>query len=84
MTLRAFGSALFRACNTHAVRPAFRFGSPSGTALRALATEAGYLDRSVVTERVLEVVKKFEKVRRDSNKNGGCNFRAVTNLHACT
>lgn len=63
MALRAFGSALFRACNKHAVRPALRFGSPTSITFRAFATEAGYLDKNVVTERVLEVVRKFEKVR---------------------
>lgn len=30
--------------------------------LRAMATEAGYLDKEQVKERVLEVVRKFEKV----------------------
>lgn len=34
----------------------------SGWARRAFASEAGFLDRGQVSDRVLEVVRKFEKV----------------------
>lgn len=34
----------------------------SDWARRAFATEAGFLDRGQVSDRVLEVVRKFEKV----------------------
>lgn len=70
MAFRAIGSALFRASSARIARPAThyasRFGTPTAAQnlrLRALAAEAGYLDKNEVTERVLEVVRKFEKVR---------------------
>lgn len=36
---------------------------PLGARIRAFASEAGFLDKQEVTDRVLEVVRKFEKVR---------------------
>lgn len=36
---------------------------PLGARIRAFASEVGFLDKGEVTDRVLEVVRKFEKVR---------------------
>lgn len=70
MAFRAIGSTLFRASRAQLARPAVpsaaRFNAPLTSAnlrFRLFAAEAGYLDEGVVTSRVLEVVKKFEKVR---------------------
>lgn len=69
MAFRAIGSTIFRASSLRGARPVMssmlRIGSPTSAQnlrMRALATEAGFLDKDKVTERVLEVVRKFEKV----------------------
>lgn len=62
MALRKIGSALFRgalATSVRSVRPSM-MAVPVQRAL--FSADAGYMEKSVVTERVLEVVRKFEKV----------------------
>lgn len=72
MAFRALGSALAR----QALRPAVGSSLVRQPAMasafkvqayqpiwRSFAAEAGYLDKDDVTGRVLEVVRKFEKVR---------------------
>lgn len=71
------GSTFFRASRAQLARPALsspaRFNAPLASAsqgLRLFAAEAGYLDEGVVTNRVLEVVKKFEKVQPEKVNKG--------------
>ena len=70
MAFRAIGSALFRPSNSRVIKQIPFQGSQflyrhNGVPMiiRAFAAEAGFLDKKEVTERVLEVVRKFEKVR---------------------
>lgn len=80
MAFRALGSTLAR----HACRPAIRSAAirpPAvATALkintgqpiwRSFAAEAGFLDKEDVTGRVMEVVRKFEKVRKTNRPSTG-------------
>jgi hypothetical protein len=60
--------------------PAYRFaGSRNHLAIfRALSTEPGFLDSGGVSERVLEVVRKFEKVSRHWTL-ASCSFGSPSN-----
>lgn len=71
MAFRALGSALARhVSRTSAASTAWRPSvvaashkvSANQAMWRSFAAEAGYLDKEDVTGRVLEVVRKFEKV----------------------
>jgi hypothetical protein len=65
--LRAFRSAVRPVARQMLASPAFvaqRRAFPA--AYRAFASQPGFLDRATVSERVLEVVRQFEKVGRAS------------------
>jgi hypothetical protein len=76
--LRALSSSARLACG-HVARTAPATGSWAmgavhaqtlGARIRGLASEPGFLDRAEVAERVLEVVRKFEKVRPNEVSRG--------------
>lgn len=69
MAFRAVGSALLRPV-MRASAPAAARATLTRTAWRSLAAESGFLGKEDVTERVLEVVRKFEKVQPEKVSAG--------------